>query len=57
MEASALLYCGHSQETLQVGKTPLSDVDIISSDRGSGRRPSKNKEARERRAAILATTA
>ena len=29
----------------------------VSSDRGSGRRPSKNKEARERRVAILHTTA
>ena len=29
----------------------------ISSDRGSGRRPSKNMEARERMVAILATTA
>ena len=28
-----------------------------SSDRGSGRQPSKNKEARELRVAILATTA
>ena len=31
-------------------------VFLVSSDRGSGRRPSKNMEARERRVAILATT-
>ena len=34
---------------------PFADLlndDGISSDRGSGRRPSRNKEARERRVAI-----
>ena len=35
----------------------INTFDLISSDRSSGRRPSKNMEARERRVAILATTA
>ena len=38
-------------------KVCVDKIIHVSSDRGSGRWPSKNKEARERRVAILATTA